>query len=30
MYNIKCPNDQEMDAWAKSEVEQMENNLFAT
>jgi hypothetical protein len=30
MYNIKCPNDQKMDAWAKFEVEQMVNNLLAT
>jgi hypothetical protein len=30
MYNIECPNDQEMDAWAKFKVEQMENNLPTT
>jgi len=29
MYNTKCPNDQEMDAWAKFQVEQMANNIHA-
>jgi hypothetical protein len=29
MYNTKCPNDQEMDAWAKFQMEQMVNNIHA-
>jgi hypothetical protein len=27
MYNTNCPNDQDMDAWVKCEVERMANNL---
>ncbi len=30
MYNTNCPNDQDMDAWVKCEVERMANKLLAT
>jgi hypothetical protein len=27
MYNTYCPDDKDMDSWAKFEVERMANNL---
>ncbi len=30
MYNKNAPEDEEMDVWAKSKLERMVNNLFAT